>query len=218
MDLEIVMEMCGYKKKRSTFWDDGSIVAKKCAECNKIKWADDFYRNSEKGLSSLCKDCTYEYQDSNRDIMRKNVKAWYERNTEKAKAKVRTAQTKRRTLEEDLPYEWDEATERKVLSRFNGGCALTGSVDVSWDHAIPVAIGHGGTTEANYYPLRSDLNSSKRDRNIFEWFKRYGKKKGVSQTKFDALIEYLAKLNGMTTKEYRDYVYWCHENPRDAAR
>ncbi|MED1350592.1 hypothetical protein P4U51_30005, partial [Bacillus paranthracis] len=83
------------------------------------------------------------------------------------------------------------------------------------DHFIPLAWGHGGTIIENMIPLRGDLNISKNDRNPFEWIKREDIREIVDMAKWHETIEYLAKLNGMTTKEYEEYVYWCEENKRD---
>lgn len=216
-DFEIILDMCGYTIKRSTAWDGKEVVAKKCSGCKEWKWADGFYRSTEKGLTSLCHECTYQYYYDNKDMFHENVRNWYHRNPEKARKVQVEQQNKRRVTSKGLPYRWSDSLKDKVLERFIGGCALTGSDDIHWDHVIPVSIGHGGTILGNMIPLRSDLNVSKNNRNIFEWFPLAKKRFNLSQTKFDELIEYLAKVNDMTTNEYRDYVYWCHDNPIDSA-
>ncbi len=202
MDLDTVevFEMA-YERDGIYFLDEGEVVAKKCPKCRKVKYAEEFTRSYDHrgNISSHCLKCKYE---------------WFRENPH-ANA-INNA--KYRTLKARLPYEWGNVEQSEVLSRFDGGCALTGNSDIEWDHAIPVSTGHGGTTRKNMYPLRQDLNSSKGSLNIFEWFETAKERFNLEQSRFDALIEYLSKLNGMTTKEYRDYVYWCHENPRDAAR
>ena len=79
---------------------------------------------------------------------------------------------------------------------------------------MPISIGHGGTTYGNMWPLCIRLNSSKHNKNIFDWFETNRQRLELSQDKFDTLIKYLADANGKTVEEYRGYVYWCHENPR----
>jgi len=102
-----------------------------------------------------------------------------------------------------------------IIEQFDGGCALTGDkADVHLDHVIPISVGHGGTTYENIIPLRADLNLSKGTGNIFEWFEANMQRLKLKRTKFNTLIEYLADINGMTTKEYEAYVRKCHDNPR----
>ena len=101
-----------------------------------------------------------------------------------------------------------------VVGKFEGGCALTGSDDFQFDHVIPIDTGRVGSVVENLIPLNSRLNSAKHARNIFDWFADNRERFGLSQRKFDELIEYLADINEMTVEEYRDYVYWCHDNPR----
>lgn len=130
--------------------------------------------------------------------------------------------------------QYDEATRRRkkrveslindltseqtslISDRFDGKCALTGKdVPLHMDHVIPVSIGHGGTTLSNILPIWQRVNSSKSNRNIFEWYKETGARFDVCPTMFDEAIEYLADLNGMSAVEYREYVYECHANPID---
>lgn len=104
----------------------------------------------------------------------------------------------------------------EVLERFGGKCALTGKdVPIHLDHVIPLAVGHGGTTKANMLPIWQRINTSKSDRNIFEWYKENGERFDVCPKKFEEAIEYLAELNEMSVAEYRDYVYECHAIPND---
>ncbi|MED3182042.1 hypothetical protein P4305_18730 [Bacillus thuringiensis] len=103
-----------------------------------------------------------------------------------------------------------------VSTLLNCGCALTGDMDdIHLDHFIPLSWGHGGTVIENMIPLNGTLNLSKSDRNPFEWIKREDIREIVDMAKWYETIEYLAKLNGMTAKEYEEYVYWCEENKRD---
>lgn len=91
---------------------------------------------------------------------------------------------------------------------------LTGESVYHLDHVIPLTAGHGGTTYENIVPLRADLNISKHNACIFKWFADNRERFDLSQRKFDELIEYLADINEVTTKEYEEFVYWCHDNPR----
>lgn len=126
------------------------------------------------------------------------------------------AYLRRKTRTNALINDLTAEDRAEILARFNNKCALTGrDVPLHLDHVIPVAVGHGGTTKANILPVWQRINSSKSDRNIFEWYEENGERFGVCPSKFSESIEYLAGLNGMTFEEYKDYVYDCHENPND---
>ncbi len=153
-----------------------------------------------------------EYRKLNRVKIQEVIRNYRARNPEK----IREIRLRRKARLAGLPDDWTAEEQLEAHNHF-GGCALTGSPDIQWDHVIPISWGHGGTTAGNMIPLRSDLNNSKHDRNIFEWFSDNKERFNLSQTKFDELIEYLAKVNDMTVEEYRDYVYRCHDNPIESA-
>lgn len=117
---------------------------------------------------------------------------------------------RKRILPDTLTPEQVEATEQ-----YFDGCALTQSTESNQlEHFIPLSIGHGGTTAGNCYPMTSTLNYSKNARNPFEWFEECKDIYELDRNRFDNLVEYLAIQNGMTVEEYRDFVYWCFDNPR----
>jgi hypothetical protein len=150
------------------------------------------------------------YYENRDEFLAKNRK-WQMKNKHKVNFNMLRRRARKASLPDDLTSE-----EQKIIGDFfEGVCALTGTVeDYTWDHAIPLATGHGGTTYGNMYPLRGDLNSSKNNRNIFEWFEANRQRFELSQERFDNLIAWLASANAMSVEEYRDYVYWCHDNPR----
>jgi hypothetical protein len=150
------------------------------------------------------------YRDANRLKYAANARKWAKENREK----VRINNQNRRARTRALPNDWNVQMRNKTWEHFNDSCALTGSPDNTVDHAIPIAIGHGGTTYGNLYPLQHSLNISKKDSNIFEWFEANRQRFELSQERFDRLIAYLASANAMTVEEYRAHVDWCHENPR----
>jgi hypothetical protein len=184
--------------KDFTFITDSIFIT--CCNCGREKSLEDYSPNPGNflGVDGRCKSC-----------IKKFKQVWQKNNREKTSA----AAQRRRARKVSLPYDLTEEEIDIILSRFNG-CVLTGDISFHLDHVIPLAIGHGGTTFGNISPLRSDLNMSKSDRNIFEWFDSVRQRFELSQENFDTLIEWLASVNEMTVEEYRDYVYWCHENPR----
>jgi hypothetical protein len=146
---------------------------------------------------------------NNTERYKENGKRHYKENKDKYLLSNHTRRAFLRYLEGELTEE-----ERDIsLKTFNNGCALTGYTEYHLDHVIPLSIGHGGTKFGNIVPLRADLNISKGDRNIFEWFKANRQRFDLSVEKFDTLIAWLAEVNGVSVEEYQDYVYWCHANP-----
>lgn len=130
--------------------------------------------------------------------------------------KAKESATKRQLKKESLPNDFTDKERAETLAKFGGKCALTGKdVPLHFDHVIPIAIGHGGTTKANMIPIWQRINSSKSDRNIFEWYEQNGERFEVCPERFAGVIEYLSDLNGMTVPEYREHVYHCHENPNE---
>lgn len=127
---------------------------------------------------------------------------------------VRAAGIRRAARKKGLPDTLTSAEITKIKEHFDNRCSLSEEKqNIQLDHVIPISIGHGGTTYANIIPLKSNLNNSKHQNHIFEWFDNNKDRYGLSQNKFNNLIEYLAEINNMTTKEYRMYIDWCHDNP-----
>lgn len=170
-----------------------------------VRERDRIYRN--KNLDKIKKKFLKYYHD-NKGRLRLYNKNYYASNKERFRVSNRNRNAIKRGLPKDLTVE----QQHEILSIFKG-CAITESADFHWDHVIPLASGHGGTTYGNMVPLRSDLNLSKKDNNIFEWFEANRQRFNLSQEKFETLIAWLAEVNEISVEDYRDYVYWCHENP-----
>jgi hypothetical protein len=224
--------------------DDGEIIAKRCSKCEEIKLLDSFAL-SKKGLGGRRHECCVckaayrkitreqdaetsrkwreenkehklnsdrEWRDKNREKRAEADRKWYQSNPDKVVLK----EQRRRARKAMLPDDFTVKQMFETMSIFGNGCALTNQEDeIQWDHVIPLATGHGGTTFGNMIPLCAGLNKSKSDANIFEWFESNKKRKKLSRKRFDRLIKWLAEVNGMTVEEYRAYVYECHANPNE---
>jgi hypothetical protein len=151
-----------------------------------------------------------EWREKNKDKCVQQRRKWYLANQENMFLRKQRRAARKNVLRDDLTAEQLRAT----YEYFNGGCALTGRADdTQMDHTIPLSIGHGGTFFGNVYPLNGTLNLSKFNNNIFEWFEANRQRFELSQERFERLISWLAELNDLSVEDYRDYVYWCHENP-----
>jgi hypothetical protein len=205
--------------KRNRVWvvyyenKDGEILAKACTKCDEVKTLDQYavLKIGLGGRVSDCKCCRARDYENNRESEVERVSKWQRDNREKATMQ----QQRRRARVKSLPDCFTEQQVSQTLTFF-GGCVLTGEkTDIHWDHVIPLATGTGGTIHGNMVPLRGDLNISKSDENIFEWFSRNKARFTLSQTKFDRLINWLSEVNEMTIEEYRNYVYQCFENSNE---
>lgn len=151
------------------------------------------------------------YYESNKTKILFRNREYYFENTQKHQL----VNLRRRARLRNLPDNLTSESRDKILDYFKDACALTGKADdVHLDHVIPISIGHGGTTYENVVPLNAELNMSKSNRCIFDWFADNRERFDLTQSKFDELIEYLADINEMTTTEYEEYVRWSHDNPR----
>lgn len=190
----------------------------KAAE-HKRKWRQ---ANPEKAAEASRKGVR-KYREANPEKVAEAIRKWrelnhgYGRKYYEANPEIyRLNSQRRRARVNALPYDLTAEQQDAIFATFNGRCILTCEpMDLHLDHVIPLAIGHGGTTYGNLIPLRADLNLSKNASHIFEWFEANRERFNLSQRKFDELIEYLAQINEMSTQEYRAYVDWCFDNPRD---
>ncbi|WP_078390704.1 hypothetical protein [Shouchella patagoniensis] len=205
---KIGLNVYGNPKKKKPInafrvYEGGKCIRKRCTFCEEIKDSSQFsyHLKTVDSLTTICKVCSGEYSRSSYEINREHYQMM---------------QAVRRARIAVLPDEVSEKEYRQVVeSVFNGKCALTGEVaDLSVDHAIPFSVGHVGSTLYNMYPLNRRLNSSKFSANIFEWVKRPHVMPLICSERFDKLIRYLASQAGLTMKDYREFTYWCFENPR----
>lgn len=179
------------------------LIYKECKKCGESIQIGNFYKHMNQmfGIDTQCKSCCSKY-----------FKNYCKENPEFMKFHL----NKRRARKRNLPDDLTKKQIAEMMNLFDYSCAITGSkLNLHLDHVIPLAVGHGGTTYGNMIPLRADLNFSKNDSNIFEWFEANRQRFELSQERFDNLIAWLASANAMTVEEYRDHVYWCHANPRD---
>ncbi|QHA36867.1 hypothetical protein D5E69_14285 [Rossellomorea marisflavi] len=187
------------KAKAERLYADGVCVRKKCPTCDEWKDADDYYimSGSQDKLSTSCKKCHGQL-----------MKVAMAKDPERYKTYGHNRRAKEAALPGDLsPEAWELA-----LDHFDHACALTGATEnIHLEHAIPIAIGHGGTVEWNCYPLEGTLNNSKSATNLFEWAKG---RSDIDKTRFNRLITFLADQCGLTVDEYRDFYDWCFRNPR----
>ncbi|WP_123040270.1 hypothetical protein [Cohnella candidum] len=105
--------------------------------------------------------------------------------------------------------------EQLKAMKIGAVCELTGSSsDVTVDHFIPVAWGHGGQYTGNLFFVKRKLNVLKSNLNPFKWIKKAALSEDLNLTKWDRLVRRLAEENELSVKEFRRYVNWCEKHKR----
>lgn len=176
---------------------------KRCWKCKEWKHTDDFTIDCSRGdgLSSACYDCIRENKSNpskkERRKMRESGLVWccncrhwfgakevrngrckpcrnaYARGRYAADKTYREERknhsTKRRRGVERVPLIGQEV----LLEETGGMCVYCRSPATTWDHIVPVSKG-GETTPGNIVPCCTSCNSSKKDRDVFEWMDEKG--------------------------------------------
>ena len=221
-----------------------NIKKKTCSICGKIKPLTSFYsrikisKDKKKIVyyNPECKECSKvrsELWSINNEKRRKEIKKRYDDKPNRKmvaaensreqrrkgrylewqrdnKIKMKIYNINRKAIRKSLPNSLTESDIKNILKTFGNKCSITNSTDIDLDHFIPISWGHGGSYVGNVIPLDFKMNRSKTNKNPFEWVK--GIK--IDLIKWNMLIEYLSKENGLTTGEFEKYVYWCERNKR----
>lgn len=212
------------QKGRKAYIDDDGNLYLDCSKCGEVLIEDEFIKlkHGFLGKHTQCKSCDKKYREANKERIAERKREYYENNREKVleyrrnyaknnPEKARINKQRRRARKRALP----DTLTLEQMNQLGTTCVLTGQENVHLDHIIPISIGHGGTTYENMIPLSAELNLSKHDSNIFEWAEQNHKRLGFSMNLFYKVMTDVADRNGMTLEEYRDYVYWCFDNPAD---
>lgn len=197
---------------------------KKCESDYHKKWKAENWDSYKVENAERIKEKHREWVKNNPEASRERSRRWMRANKEKNRAKMnkwqkvnldrrRVNNQRRIARKRSLPDTFTDEQRLNVLNYFENGCAFTGDKEIHWDHVIPLSLGIEGTVMGNMIPLRKDLNVSKSNQNIFEWFNENKTIFNLSQNKFKFLIAYLAGINNMKEEEYQDYVYRCFETP-----
>lgn len=187
------------------------LIYKECVSCGYRKLSEFAVKGGYWNLERECTTCRNTrlraWTEKHQSLNKVRVREWRRSNPEMQKEAVK----RRRLLEEGLPT--DEDID-KYIEELDGKCSLTGSEDRHIEHFVPVSWGHYGTVKGNLYLLKPLLNFSKGAQNPFEWFKYAETEFGLDRNKFNGLVAKLAELNGLTTEQFRSFVYWCDANRR----
>lgn len=185
-----------------------------CMECEKRRY-------SERRLCENYKNTQSRYYTKHKSEILKKGRVWRENNKERMEI-CRDRWKRNNPYNRNLVNQRRRARVRGLPSQGQaaalGGncneCTLTGFSNVDLDHFIAISTGHGGSYTANLIKLSAVINKSKSSNNPFNWFEANRQRFEIDESRWNALVTYLAEQNGITPAEFRSYVDWCYANPR----
>ena len=189
------------------------VIMKICTKCHHGKLLKEFYVqvNGKYSRRADCKECllarSREWHLKNRTKSLANNRKHYYANKEKRAVYYHNYRAKERNLPATLTLEDYE----KALNEQSRVCLFSHQSDnLSMEHLIPLSWGIGlGNSYKNIVFMDEWLNKSKGNQHPFKWIKcqsRY-----IQKRFYNVLIPMLAERNGMTTKEFEEYVDYCYE-------
>lgn len=144
-----------------------------CSKCGKelILNEDNFNlsKQSKDGFTNVCKACRKARLQANKEIVNQKYRLYRQKNKEAFRIRKQKRTMAKRNLISDFSLEdWNEC-----LKYFDNSCAYCGekSNSLQQDHFIPVAK-NGNYTRDNILPACQRCNTSKRDRDFFDWYSK----------------------------------------------
>ncbi|MFD0085088.1 hypothetical protein [Priestia megaterium] len=170
--------------------ENGTLISRLCTDCGRLKGYESF-DTMKNGFGGKRPDCSSCYR-------KKNVKT----------AVIRT--NRYRAKQNGLPSTMTLEQHKQAKQEQGYKCLLSHSKEVEVEHLIPLSWGTGlGDDYRNVVYMDKSLNSSKRNKNVFIWIK--SQPHYIQRRFYNELIPLVAERNGMTAKEYEEYVNKCYE-------
>lgn len=170
--------------------ENGEMTSRVCTKCGELKVANCFGSNGNRKRPD-CVDC----------------------HNETSRKTVSLRLHKHRAKKHGLPSTITLELREKAKAEQGYKCILSGSPDIVTEHITPLSWETGfGDTYGNVVFMTHELNVSKRDKNIFEWIKTQPKE--YQERFYNVLVPMMAERNGMTSKEYEEFVNRSYENRR----
>ena len=189
-------------------------MEKECGKCGVSRPLSEYYRNKDSpdGRRSVCKVCSNAYIATYRKENPEIIKRIDAKKKRKYRERYTMNEAVRKARKNKLLDTLVDEERKEMLDKFKNKCVICRKDYEHLDHFIPIHVGHGGTTKGNIVPMCSKCNLTKQAKNPFEWAVSLGEE---HKNNFDNVIEYLSEINGLSMEEYREFVFWCFENPRD---
>ena len=203
-----VCKKCGEEKPATSEYYRKNKGAKdglwgKCKEC--VKTARKIYLEEnkeyiaarqklyyEKNKERIC-GMSKEWVKNNKDRLSKLRKRYIEKNRDKYREDRRMQKQIRRAAKKGLPATLTIDEWNNIKLAFNTACAYCGaSGELDKEHFIALTKG-GEYTHNNIIPACRSCNSSKNNRDFFEWYPTH---KGYSKKREDAILKFLGYGEG----------------------
>lgn len=203
-----------YQKNKERYSENAKEYYQKNAEAIKENAAKyrkenpDYMKNWREKNKLHIAEYDKRYKKENKDRVIRWWKDWYYANKEYVrrynakKRKLnpephRIGEQQRRARKKKLPYTLNENQWQQIKNDFNNECAYCGMTEdehllnfhtnIHQEHFIPLSDG-GEYTHNNIIPACISCNSSKRDKDFFEWYPTY---EHYNQEREKFILEYL---------------------------
>lgn len=145
-----------------------------------------YYKNNKEKLAELRK----QYRENNKELIRERRIKYCSAQSYKEKHKIYTHN--RKALKNSLEKNFKISDWELCKSKFNNMCAYCGNEkELTQEHFIPLTKG-GEYTVNNIIPVCKECNSSKSNKNFFEW---YPKQEFYLKTREKNILNYLNYKN-----------------------
>jgi hypothetical protein len=129
-----------------------------------------------------------EYYLENKDRINENKKIYRLKNKEKFRVLKKIAKHKRKAIKKSLEHTFTNKEWLACLNHFNNKCAYCGTEEkLTQDHFIALSK-QGEYTRNNIVPVCHSCNSSKQDKDFFEW---YPQQKFYSKHREQKILKFL---------------------------
>lgn len=190
-----------------------------CSSCNKEfpKNNEYFYirKDNKIGFETVCKECRYKQKKQNphknknrisiqrKEYIKKYMKKYMKEHAEyyremnrrykkKHRDKCNTICQRYRNKKRQLPSTLTVKQWRQIKQHFNNRCSYCGKeLPLTQDHFIPLSKG-GEYSKNNIIPSCKSCNSSKNNKDFFEWYLKY---RYYSKKREKYILEYLGYRN-----------------------
>lgn len=161
----------------------------------------EYYKDWYSENKGTLRENSRQHYAENRDAIRKRRKQLYEANKEKIQEQTRNRVQKYLARKKELPATLTERQWEQIKKDFNNACAYCGVTEekhlkefgqtLHQEHFVPLSKG-GAYTHNNIIPACMNCNSSKRDKDFFEW---YPQQEFYSKEKEEKILKYLNYIN-----------------------
>ncbi|MEC1866732.1 hypothetical protein [Bacillus paralicheniformis] len=186
------------KTRQLELYENGELVQKVCATCQRVKLAEDFPKYTQGYLRPDCQEC---YKKKQRKYIQ-----------EKADMRVVYRQRERaRAFGVPDKYTLEDYLELKAFA--DGACMISGkrAEALQVDHVQALSKGWLGSTKGNMILVSEEVNQAKRDMSLFEFIKSERSRGLIDKEQLQRTLIYLAEANNMKLAQYLNFLEGMEE-------